>query len=50
MDVNLRHPTLTFIPGPPAWVADANFMTVVSETRVLPELLAETYTRLKHKF
>jgi ATP adenylyltransferase len=34
----------------PRWVADANFMTVVGETRVLPELLAETYTRLKQKF
>jgi len=34
----------------PRWVADANFMTVVGETRVLPELLAETYKRLKQKF
>ncbi len=34
----------------PRWVADANFMTVVGETRVLPELLAETYARLKEKF
>lgn len=34
----------------PRWVADANFMTVVGETRVLPELLAETYRRLKSKF
>lgn len=34
----------------PRWVADANFMTVVGETRVLPELLADTYTRLKKKF
>jgi len=34
----------------PRWVADANFMTVVGETRVLPELLAETYARLKQKF
>ncbi len=34
----------------PRWVADANFMTVVGETRVLPELLADTYNRLKKKF
>ena len=34
----------------PRWVADANFMTVVGETRVLPELLAETYARLKPHF
>ncbi len=34
----------------PRWVADANFMTVVGETRILPELLSETYTRLKQAF
>jgi ATP adenylyltransferase len=34
----------------PRWVADANFMTVVGETRVLPESLDETFTRLKAKF
>ena len=34
----------------PRWMADANFMTVVGETRVLPELLAETYSRLKQAF
>jgi len=34
----------------PRWVADANFMTVVGETRVLPESLDETYRRLKEKF
>jgi ATP adenylyltransferase len=34
----------------PRWVADASFITTVSETRVLPELLDETYRRLKAKF
>lgn len=34
----------------PRWVADANFMTVIGETRVLPELLDTTYRRLKEKF
>ncbi len=34
----------------PRWVADANFVSVVAETRVLPELLEETWSRLKGKF
>ncbi len=34
----------------PRWVADANFMTVVGETRVLPEALDETYRRIKSAF
>jgi ATP adenylyltransferase len=31
----------------PRWVADANFMTVVGETRMLPEALATTYSRIQ---
>jgi ATP adenylyltransferase len=30
----------------PRWVADANFLSVVSETRVLPESLEETWKRM----
>jgi ATP adenylyltransferase len=31
----------------PRWVADANFVSVVGETRVLPESLEITYARIK---
>jgi ATP adenylyltransferase len=31
----------------PRWTADANFMSVVAETRVLPEALEVTYQRIK---
>lgn len=34
----------------PRWVADSNFMTVVGETRVLPEALETTYERIKARF
>ena len=34
----------------PRWVADANFMTTVAETRVLPETLDVTWARMKAEF
>lgn len=32
----------------PRWTGDANFMTTLAETRVLPEDLAVTYSKLKN--
>ncbi len=34
----------------PRWIADANFMTSVGETRVLPEDLSVTYDKLWRAF
>ena len=31
----------------PRWVADANFVSVVGETRILPESLETTYERIR---
>ncbi|HWP85858.1 MAG TPA: HIT domain-containing protein [Terriglobia bacterium] len=34
----------------PRWHADSNFLTVIGETRVLPEALEDTYRKLKPLF
>ena len=34
----------------PRWAGDTNFMTVVGETRVLPETLDTTWERMKAAF
>jgi ATP adenylyltransferase len=34
----------------PRWFGDTNFMTVTSETRVLPEMLEQSWQRLRAAF
>jgi ATP adenylyltransferase len=34
----------------PRWVGDTNFMTVTAETRVLPEMLEQSWQRLRSAF
>jgi ATP adenylyltransferase len=34
----------------PRWIGDANFTSVIGETRILPETLGNTFLRLKKYF
>jgi ATP adenylyltransferase len=56
MGVNLGHAAGAGVVGHvhlhvlPRWSGDANFMTSVGETRVLPEVLGQTWQRLHDAF
>jgi ATP adenylyltransferase len=34
----------------PRWQGDSNYMTIISDVKVVPEALAKTYQKLKEKF
>jgi ATP adenylyltransferase len=34
----------------PRWGGDTNFMPLVADTKVLPEMLSETYAKLRPRF